>query len=425
MNPVIRYGLWALGGFAAISFSFFAGLYLTFPEDAARDRLVFEFNKANEPDYALEIGDLSLWRLTGVALEDVQLLSLKRGKRSKDNPKPPMEATPALTISDVALRAQVLPLLLGQRAVSFVAKVAGGSLSGSFSTSDALTELVMGASAIDLSKNPIESGETLLNLTGTLSLNADLSLNTEELKSSKGSLKLSFDGFGLGEGSKASGIGLPAIVFSKAELIFEVKEGKLVVTSGTFESPSINATVTGDISLNKKLGRSRYRLEITFTLPADLDELARLSPDLKRARDEEGVYHASISGTLLAPSFRLSRKGSATSSAVSSAVSRPSPLGDIGSPATPTSDMSDEERRAARTKRIEERRERLRQRRAELDAQRPKEGEGDAGSTAGNTEPYVEPGDFPRPDELIGAPGLEEGMDGPGPDDFFPEEDPP
>lgn len=420
---MMRYLLLGLGGIGLVGASFLAGLYLSFPADDARDRLTYEFDKANENDFALEIGDLSLWRLTGVSLEDVTIYSLKRGRRTKDDPKPPSEATPFIALKEAAVRVQILPLLVGQRAVAFTTDLFGGTIDGTFSTSNALTTLTMAARSLDLTQVPVSSGETTLNLTGSLTIDADLSFNTQELNESKGSLHLGFTGFGLGEGSKAAGFGLPVVAFDKAEVNFEVKDGKMEVTVGTFESPQLTATLSGDISLNKKLSRSRNRLELAFSLPADLDALAKLAPDLKRARDEEGAYHAMINGTLLAPTFRLSRNKTASAGVGKSELGLPGigPGRNMDGPSEggtmPAG--SEEERQKAREQRIAERRERLKKRREEMDAQRPK--------SDGNVPDFA-PGDFPTPEELAQQhPPVEplnpEEM--PPPDELPPFEDPP
>ena len=400
--------LWGLGAVGWFVLFTLVGLYVTFPSDVAKERVIHEFDKANEGEFALQMGDLSLWRLTGVQMDQVEVMALKRGKRSKDNPKPGMEATSFLKLDELALRAQLLPLALGQRAVAFSAELWGGTIDGTFSTSTALTEVEGEAHDLDLSRFPIQNGETVLNLVGTLDAEASLSLNTEELKESKGKLRVGFSSLGLGDGSKAGGFGLPVVSFTKAEVIFEVKDGKMEVTSGDFESSELTATLSGDITLNKKLSRSRNRLELAFSLPPNLDELARIAPEMKRARDEDGKYHAMISGTLASPSFRLSRTrvgeraGPITGSGP---VALGGGLGEGGSPLP--SDMSEEERRVAREKRIQDRRERLRKRREELEESRKANGasaleQGPDGEpfVPGRGEPYIPPGEYPTPDEL-------------------------
>jgi type II secretion system protein N len=364
----ILFGLGALSWGAAC---FLAGLYLTFPEDEARDRMMYEFGQWSREEYALSIGDLALWRLSGVALDDVTLYSVKKGRRSKDNPDPPKERSELLHLDSLSLRAALVPLAMGKQAAAFVAEVYGGAIDGQFAQSEEVVELTFDAGDIDLGRLPVDTEQVKVNLLGLLAGEADLTLDQTDVKKSAGFLKLSFEGLGLGPESTVAGFNLPEVVFSKAAVAFEAKEGKLEVTEGVFESEQLDAELTGDIVLNKKLVRSRNRLELIFSLPEDLDKLAQIAPDLKRSRDEDGKYHMNIGGTVLSPTVRFSRAGARRAGSLKGddgpeidGETRPR-VGGVD-PA-----MSDEERRKAREERIKERRERLRKRREEAEARNP------------------------------------------------------
>jgi hypothetical protein len=64
-------------------------------------------------------------------------------------------------------------------------------------------------------------------------------------------------------------------------LAFEAHDGKLEVTEGAFESSTLDATVSGDITLNKRLARSRLRLREPSAAAADggTPRRVRLAPD--------------------------------------------------------------------------------------------------------------------------------------------------
>ena len=207
--------LFVLGAIAWLFFTFLAGLYLTFPTTAAKERLEYEFGKAYKNEYALSVGDLSLWRFSGAALEDVTFYSVKRGRKSKDNPDPAHVRTPMLHLDALYARAAILPSLMGKKAVAFVAEIPGGALDGQYSESAESIELAFDASGIDLSKIPVSTEELSLNLLGSIQGEADLSFDTTDVKKSTGFLKLSFDGFGLGPNSGMGGFQLPEVTFSK------------------------------------------------------------------------------------------------------------------------------------------------------------------------------------------------------------------
>jgi hypothetical protein len=243
---------------------------------------------------------------------------------------------------------------------------------------------------------PIEKDSVMVRLAGTLSGKSDLVLDSEDVKASTGAISLSFDGLKLDEGTKVMGLAVPVVTFTSASVRLEATEGKLVVTDGTFDGDVLDMTLSGDISLNKKLARSRNRLELTVTLPEELDKLAKIAPTLKRARDPEGAYHFNIGGTILSPTFRAG-KGAAAGLASREEGGEPR-IGGLGGGGAAeggddiSAEDAREERRKRREERIAERRERLRKRREEAAAN----GGGGAIGEQGEDDPMLDEMDEPR-----------------------------
>lgn len=413
---MMRRVAWLIGGGAWGAATFFVGLATTFPEDVARERIAWEVGERTKNEYAVTIGDLSIWRM---ALDDVQLYTVKKGRKTKDQPKPPMERTPLLHLDSLGLSIPPLKALAGKEAVAFDARLYEGAIDGTWSRDATETTLVFDAEDVDLAKLDLGGDTNTFNLLGKLEGEGDLTLNTEDVKESSGTLKLSFPGLGLGAGSAVGGFQLPEVVFTKADLAFEVREGKLEVTEGTFESPTLSATVSGDITLNKKLARSRYRLEIAFTLPEDLDQLAQLAGDLKRARDAEGQYHYLVTGTIFQPHARPTRTSASKAGTKDAAPGAPRDRlvdGPFAGERDFDPEASDEERRKAREERIRERRERLRKRREERAA---KEGDRNAEGPVDRLDREPLDREFEDgPDRDLPPPPLDEDEDQPQPGDF-------
>lgn len=430
---MIRRIAWLVGGGAWGAATFLVGLAATFPEDVARERIEWEVGERSKNEYAVSIGDISIWRM---ALDDVQLYTVKKGRKTKDEPKPPMERTPTLHLDSLGLSIPPLKALMGKEAVSFDARLYDGAVDGTWSRDATEMALAFDAEDLDLAKLDLGGKNDAIHLLGKLVGEGDLTLNTEDVKESTGTLRFSFPGLGLGAGSAIGGFQLPEVAFTKADLAFEVKDGKLEVTEGTFESPTLAATVSGDITLNKKLARSRYRLEIAFTLPEDLDQLAQLAGDLKRARDTEGQYHYLVTGTIFQPHARPSRTSVSKSATKEGAAPRDRLVdGPFAGERDFDPEASDDERRKAREERIRERRERLRKRREERAAKDGERADGEAPLDRLDQEPLdreLEDGpdrEPPPPDEeedVQFAPGDlpyippdqgEEGPPGPPPDE--------
>ncbi len=349
-----------------------SGFYVTFPSEEAATYAEYTFHQKNK-DYAIEVGDVRPWWLPGVRATDVTIYTVKRAKRTKDVPKPGMVRVEMARLDALGVRAEVLPLLMGRTSYGFTASLLGGDVSGHFSQAASSTQLSFDADGLDLAKMPIDKGDLVVHLAGRLAGKSNLEFDSEDVKNSTGALDVVFDGLRLDSGTKVMGIELPVVIFTVARVKFEAQEGKLVVTEGTFDGDVLDMTLSGDIALNKKLARSRNRLELAVTLSEDLDRLARIAPMMKRARDDEGVYHFNIGGTIFSPTFRAGR-GTGSKLALNNAdgdapkFDRPTPGGggEVSGEADP--DEAREERKKRREDRIKERRERLKKRREEAAA---------------------------------------------------------
>lgn len=294
---MIRLLAWSAIGAGWTAACFVFGLFVTFPRDAADEFLEYQAYEKSGKDYAVDLDGVSLaWGMTGLAADTVQVYSVKKARKLRGEVVGLPVRTPMLYLEDVRVSVEILPRILGRWAYDFAADLEGGDLSGRYSRADTTTDLALALSGIDLAAIPIDKDGVQLNLVGALAADVDLHVDSEDLKSSTGSVRIEFDKLGIAAGSNVKGFGLPEVTFGEALAAMEVEEGKLQVTEGTFTSDLVTGTLTGDITLAKKLERSRLKLELAFTLPEDMDELAQLVPDMKRARDKEGKYHWIVGG---------------------------------------------------------------------------------------------------------------------------------
>lgn len=411
----MKYLLWTVGGGTWLAVCTLVGFYLTFPSDTVSARIAHESVAASDRQFLVEPGSTSP-AFFGLTLHDATIYGIKRGRRTKDNPEPGFDRSKLVVADSVTVRMHPIDRLLGKQAWAWSASIFGGGLSGDYVASQTALDIGWEIDDIDLSTLPLTTADRVIHLVGTLAGSAEFHIDTEDTKQSSGSFTLSAEGMGIGAGSTISGFGLPEVSFTKAAIAAEVEEGKLVLSEGTFESSMLSATLSGEITLNKKFARSRNRLDLAFTLPEEFEPLAALSPQLKRSKDEEGRYHCSVTGQVTAPSFRCGKAVGGKRSSSTTDGDRPALAGGAND-FDPS--MSDEDRRKAREDRIKERRERLRKRREELAKSRGEdvvEGGGPmrVPPPPGQDEPPV-PDDgafedrFPLPEEpdLLGPPGLE------------------
>lgn len=365
-----------------------AGLYVTFPRDTVRDRIEWEVDQSSNHDYALSMEGLSPWWRLGVVMDEVTVYSVKKGRRTKDNPKPPHERKPLITLDSLGVRLSPLALATGKKGFAWSGEVYGGDIGGSYAASETVVELAVDVEDVDLSRMAADGGSPL-NLLGTLEVEAELRFDLEDIKASTGSIRIEIPGFAIGPGTTVGGFGLPEATFTKASLALAVENGKMVVSEGVIEGPVLSAEVSGDITLNKRVSRSRNRLDLAFTLPEEFDQLAQLSPSLKRSKDEEGRYHCQMSGTVVTPTFRCG-KSSVSRFRAGEEEGGIAPTSRLRSPEG-GDELDDEERRKQREERIKERRERLR---AKREAARARDGTEDGGDMPPR-EPF-EPRDLPE-----------------------------
>ncbi len=386
---------------------FVAGLHLAFPSDAALERLRWELDQRSDGAYGLEASGASLWRATGLYLEDVNLLRIEKPprKRSGDEDEPTATAERVFSASGLGARLRLIPLLSGTADIGCVAELYGGQLDGHVALAGEELQVQALLEGIDLRRIPFEGEVVSLDLGGKLEGEADLKLEKTDLSKTSGKLKLAVEDLVLHSG-KAMGFELleegEESAFSKAELAFKIDKGKAKLTKGVFTGDLLDASLDGEITLKKNFSSSRLRLGVEFTLEENLDKLIGALPGPRDARDEDGKYHFQLTGTLLHPNFRPNspRRGSARRSGVSER--RPGMMPDDDET---SGDI--EERRRLREERIRERRERLKSRRDEARKRR------DDGESASRRRPTDEADEL---DEL--GPG--EALD----DEFYDDAEP-
>lgn len=404
---MIRIALYGLTGTLASTLGFVAGMYLTFPSDAALTFLRHQVDTSSNHEYAIDASRIGPWWAMGLSMDDLTLYTVKKTRKRGDTPAG-YERTPMIHFDSLGVRLAPLSFLTGKQGYAFNAELLGGDMGGVYAFSSDLVNLSFDLEDLDLSKLGATGTDASFNLLGALGGEADLKLDLKEIKQSTGTLQLQIEGFGIGEGSKMSGFDLPGAKFTTAKLGFEVRDGKMSVTDGTFEGDVISATITGDVTLNKRFARSRNKLDIGFSLPDEFQKLADLSPTLKRSKDEEGHYHCSILGTIASPTFRCGKGPSPRVGRGDGAVRDPGegPLAGPGGGGD-NPELTDEERRKRREDRIKERRERLRKRREE----------GGGAQAMGNPD---RPMPFDPQQEDEGPPGIDQRFRDPqedGPDD--------
>lgn len=334
------------------------GIKLFFPAEAVGQRLVYGVEQASGGSFVLVLDDVGAWTLSGLKADDVQLLrkKKKRGRRAKDDEGPAPTLFAAL--DNISARVQLLPLLGGAQLITIKGSAYDGSIDGELGLDGQIRVMDLELDDLDLSLYPasLPDGEAL-QLVGRFNFESDLRLDPDDVDNSTGDIRLEIEDLAVLNEAFADS-------FDEAVIELENEDGKLVIKKGSFQGEKIQAELSGEIQLNKRIGKSRLDIKIQLNLDTSYDLLAKAS-GLKKARDSSGVYHFQCTGTLerrRCRSDRTAARGKTSqkdrpSRAASSRVDRERDT-ERFSP-----DESAEERRERRQERIKKRRERSRERR--------------------------------------------------------------
>ena len=354
---------------------FVVGLHVNFPSQALMERARWEVQDRSDGAYALDAVDARLWRLTGLQVEDAVLYKVPPRARGRNADEDGPKAMPLVRVDSLAARVRLLPLLTGKQELGFLAEIFGGELDGSVTLDGTKTVVDAVGTKLDLARMPIEGKDWAVDASGLARLVVDLSTDSADMKSSKGTMSLTIDDLKL-NGATAMGMTFDQqFDFSDAVLEFDVDDGKATVSKGSFVSDQLTAKVEGDLTLNDRgFSKWRMKLDLQITLGDELEQMAKFA-GIGDARDDDGVYHFSCTGSLGSPNCRAdgvaSGKRSTTQKGRNARVRSGRAAAAPGADGGPEGmlgedgpdgggDESREARRERRLERLRERRERLR-----------------------------------------------------------------
>lgn len=333
--------LYSIFGF--VTYLFF--LYVTFPSDVARGRLIYEANKAGVRMQLVDFKPAWPW---GITLKGVDIYSFSEPDAAHKPhpikpPRPPIgpggapggpgpEGTaaggtvagngpggavaghadaqgapaaaaaaaevPVLTLDRLRIPT-LLPLLMpaagGMGKISFDADLYGGTLAGSYAQESGFSKIIADLADFDFAKYPF-AGETLdLKLGGRMGIKTDLSVSREKIRESTGSVAMTFSGLAVHKGSKVQGFDIPLeLTFKPVSGTMDIKNGRAELSEMTFESAPVTLVLSGTIMLNQVLSRSRFNLKVAMKFGDELKLVSALLPE--SAKSDDGFYHYIISG---------------------------------------------------------------------------------------------------------------------------------
>jgi len=276
-----------------------------FPSEIVQNRIAVEVAKSSKDSMQLKIGDIGPTSLMGLQVNDAILY-----KQNEEG-----ESIPTIVLDQLSVVLSPLQTLFGSLGASIDANILGGTIiadvvGDSFQPKE--FDITIDSTELDLSSVPIESSTFEASLAGKVSSHIE-GVFPQELphKNSEGRFTISVDGLSISNAT-ASGIELPSLDFSEANIAGLVKNGKLEITDANFISESIGLSIDGDIILGKVWKRSRLRLTLELKLGSEFALIAKMLPALKNNKvgeeDGQGIYKLNVIGTIKNPRIKSSNR---------------------------------------------------------------------------------------------------------------------
>jgi type II secretion system protein N len=235
----------------------------TFPYGKLKDKITRAFNaqqRASGSREELDIEEMSSSFITGVKMKGVQLTAA-----SAEPGKSPSETK----IDEVTARISLLPLLIGNRDISFHAKAFGGSLDGTFDDrGEKEKDFSAKIDAIDLGQLTPLVEAIGLPLEGTLSGTIKIEMPEGKASKASGSVSLETEGLAVGDGkAKLKGaLALPRVNVGALSFAGDVKDGALKVTKFGASGKDVELTGDGRIQLREVATESNCDVNLRFKI---------------------------------------------------------------------------------------------------------------------------------------------------------------
>ncbi|MFO0661028.1 MAG: type II secretion system protein GspN [Polyangiaceae bacterium] len=223
--PFAAYGAFYFG-------AFFLSIYIAFPYDRVRDRVIVEFAKQQKSAAApmvLDIDELRPYWFSGVELKGVRITIPPKDtfSASKDEEKTPT----VIELEEVHARVSVLKRIIGKTEVNFSAKAFGGDVTGTLTDTS-------GERSIELDVENVNIGDVTpiasmigLPMVGTLHGSISLSLPDKRTSKANGTVNMSIAGLSIGDGKSKikNTLALPRMNVGDLTLDAEVAAGAVKV----------------------------------------------------------------------------------------------------------------------------------------------------------------------------------------------------
>ena len=290
MLRYLGYAAWFLG-------SLVLGLYLTFPWDVVKDRVLDQANQATGLFITAESLEPS-W-ITGIEAKKVKIVFSSDGL---GDPPPPLE------LDGLEARIKLLEVITGGIGVTLSAPIALGSLDVDVSVTDEIIDLDLQLQNAQLDLLGSVTSMLGLPLSGKITLDTKLKLGKKDPKLTTGRIALATEDLKILKGGKVGLFPMPPLELGNLELEVPVKQGKANFDDVRLAGADLEVTIKGNLSPAFPASRSSMNLSLglkpTQKLLSSDPLLKPILNNFKRYQDSGGFYGVSIVGNVRRPRIK-------------------------------------------------------------------------------------------------------------------------
>ncbi len=270
---------------------FFLFLYLLFPYDKLKERLIYEVESKSV--LRVNINKLTPLLFNGIRLSEVEVFH-------RDNPK----GAP-LFKGDIGLRFSLFRLIRRGIAVKGDIRAYNGEAIVNTTERKIQGEI----KGIDLGAYTTLKGLYDVDAAGIMSGRLDAasgadifsgsSLNLEKIN---GEARFNIANLSV-KNLKILGLKLPDTFFDAVQSELRINDGRLNIKRLSLEGRELNIQVTGDIILTREINSSPLNIVVRIKPSVRFEEENKIFFSMGKAKDSEGFYNINIRGTLRTPNL--------------------------------------------------------------------------------------------------------------------------
>lgn len=328
---------------AWFSFCFTVSVYLTFPVDLLENQVVQIAEAAlgkgdrrkvgrHGVEPKVEIGSLSLYRLTGLSFERLSL------QLASNNPDP----GPVIDFDEFNVSVGMFGGITGSPTVSFNGRMYEGEFNGEVDIKNApsvfsllgddekpakgkqakpgLDGLEFELEGLRLDRAPVLLEKVGLPLTGTMSAQVNLAPGEDPAKEAEGSIEIQATGLSVGPGERKipmmGPFTVPLIDMGKLSVSLPIQKGKGKTEICRLKGNDFGGEMELSVSISPNLMSSKLSGDGSFAVEQQFLEkngkfktILEFPGPLQKAKDKEGRFHYLVKGNIEKPKFSLSSTG--------------------------------------------------------------------------------------------------------------------